>query len=118
MKNRLRCTTLLAGLALLALVAACQAPTAAPPTGAPEPPPTAASTAMPTASAEPSPDADQVRGAIVSALLSLNTRSNRLDSVTTLAERSSCTWIVFGKKLLCDLGVLDRFCHACRMSRS
>ena len=83
---------ILLSLALPALVAACQSPTAAPPTVVLDPTPTAA----PTTTIEPSPDVEQARDAIVSALLSLNTLPNRLDSITALEDGTSHeTAIVF-----------------------
>ena len=96
-------------LALLALAAACQSPTAAPPTAVPEPTPTAAPTTAPTLTPEPSPDAGQVRDAVVSALLSMNTRPNRVDSLTVLEDGSAHTTVIVfvppdGKWILAEGG--------------
>jgi hypothetical protein len=85
-----RIALILSGLALLAMVAACGPQGTTPPTAAPEP--TATSAAAPTP--EPSPDAEQVRDAIVSALLALNTLPNGMDSTTVLADGSTHTTAV------------------------
>jgi hypothetical protein len=82
MKSKsLRLILVLFAFIVMSLVTACQPKNAAPATHLPEQAPTT----LPTATLEPTPDTDEVRRAIINALLSFYSKSNRMD-VTTILE--------------------------------